>query len=255
MPLKLEVKKALKSLGFSDYNIIIYETLLREKELDARQLSQKAKVPYSRVYEILNDMIEKRYIIKLDGRPSTYKPCSPIDVLKEIQKRRDQEFEQNSKIVKDTLMNIFTEKRSAATANVAITFGMSTNTTRMLNVIKNAVRSISMIIRDEAVFIPKIMGELSLLKLKHVKAKILLSSSSKSKAYIEEISRVAEIKYLDDPPITLLIGDEQNVLIIAAGDYLKKVSDDLVGMSISNSPSAFVINSLFQNLWKAGKPK
>ena len=45
-----EIKDALKNLGFTEYYINIYLTLLLNKELDARELSEKASVPYSRIY-------------------------------------------------------------------------------------------------------------------------------------------------------------------------------------------------------------
>nr|MDO8114216.1 helix-turn-helix domain-containing protein [Candidatus Sigynarchaeota archaeon] len=250
MSIKPEVKEALKKLGFSDYNIIIYETLLMEKEMDARVLSQKTKVPYSRVYEILNEMIEKGYIIKLEGRPSTYVPKSPIDVLQGIQQQNEHEFMVNSNLVKEPLMGLFSEMRSAQTAQISITYGKSTNLVHMKNLIKNAVRSLSFIINDFEALFPDIIDELKLLKLKHVMPQIIFPKKFEKHKDIVALAGMGEFKYMNVPPTNMLIADEQNVLIVAAGDYLKNVSEDMIGISMSHASSGFITKLIFKNLWE-----
>ncbi|MHA1997706.1 MAG: TrmB family transcriptional regulator [Promethearchaeota archaeon] len=247
----MEVKKALKLLGFSDYNIVIYDTLLRERELDARQLSSKTRVPYSRVYEILNEMIEKGYIIKVDGRPSTYVPKSPIDVLQHIQHKQQSEFKQNSAIVKDTLMRIYSEKKSAQNAQFTITYGKDSNTSHMKTLIKNAVRSICIMLKDFDVFFGDVLEELKLLSLKHVDTRIIVPTSQKKNDELEKIKGENHIKYMDVPPSNLVFSDEKNTLIVSAGDYLKNVSEDMIGISISHAAMAFVSKGLFMSLWDA----
>jgi sugar-specific transcriptional regulator TrmB len=250
MSIKPEVKEAMKKLGFSDYNIIIYETLLKEKELDARVLSQKTQVPYSRVYEILNEMIEKGYIVKLDGRPSTYVPKSPIDVLQGIQQQYEQEFAINSAIVKDPLMGFFSETRSAQTAQISITYGKSSNLVHVKNLIRNAVRSLCMIVTDYDLLFPDILDELKLLKLKHVKPQIILSRKYEKNKEVIALQDTGEFKYMGVPPTNMIIGDDQNVLFVAAGDYVKNMTEDMVGVSMAHASTGFITKLIFKNLWE-----
>lgn len=249
MSIKPEIKDAMKKLGFSDYNIIIYETLLKEKELDARVLSQKTQVPYSRVYEILNEMIEKGYIIKLDGRPSTYVPKSPIDVLQGIQQQYEKEFSINSAIVKEPLMGLFSETRSAQTAQISITYGKSSNIVHVKNVIRNAVRTLCMIITDHDIIFPEIVDEIKLLKLKHVKSQIILSRKLEKNKDVTTLQDASEFKFMGVPPTNMIIGDDQNVLIVAAGDYVKNMTEDMVGVSMSHASTGFISKLIFKNLW------
>jgi sugar-specific transcriptional regulator TrmB len=249
MSIKPEVKEAMKKLGFSEYNIIIYETLLKEKELDARVLSQKTQVPYSRVYEILNEMIEKGFIIKLDGRPSTYVPKSPIDVLQGIQQQYEKEFAVNSAIVKEPLMSFFSETRSAQTAQISITYGKATNVVHVKNLIRNAVRSICMLVTDYDLLFPDILDELKLLKLKHVKPLIILSRKLEKNKDVTALQDTGDIKFMGVPPTNMFVADDQNVLIVAAGDYVKNMSEDMVGVSMSHASMGFISKLIFKNLW------
>ncbi|MHA1791155.1 MAG: TrmB family transcriptional regulator [Promethearchaeota archaeon] len=249
MMLKQEVKNAMKKLGFSEYNIIVYETLLKEKELDARQLSQKTHVPYSRVYEVLNEMIEKGYIVKLDGRPSTYIPRSPIDVLQDIQSKQEHEFRTNSAIVKETLMNIYSEKRSAHNTQITITYGKNVIITHIKNLIKNAVRRLNIIIKDVDLILNDILDELKLLKLKHVKTKLIMPTNIQDDDRIKGLQDIGEFKFMKIPPWNFVLGDDKNAVLMTAGAYLKSVSEDIIGISAGHSATGFVLKELFTNLW------
>ncbi len=247
--MKPDVREALKKLGFSEYNIIIYETLLKDKELDARVLSQKTRVPYSRVYEILNEMIEKGHIIKHDGRPSTYIPRSPIDVLQSIQHVQESEFQTNSMIVKEPLMGIYSESRSAQNAQLTITYGKLMNVVHLKNAIKNSVRSLQLVLNDFDLFLDDLLDELKLLKLKHVLTQVVLPGKYKDDPRVHSIIDIGEFKFVQIPPLNLIIVDEQNTIMVTAGDYVKNVSEDIIGVSFTHSSTAFIMKSLFRNIW------
>lgn len=251
MSLKPEAREALKNLGFSEYNIIIYETLLKEHEIDARVLSQRTKVPYSRVYEVLNEMIEKGFIVKIDGRPSTYVPKSPVDVLQEIYQRQEEAFTRNSSLVKEPLMSLFNETRSAHTAQVTITYGVKTNVTHVKNLVKNAVLSLSCVLHDASIILPEIIDELKVLKIKNVKPRILLPASMASDDIVASIKDLGETRFMAVPPANLVIADEKNAMFVVAGDYVKNVSEDMVGMSMSHASAVFVAKQLFKHVWDA----
>ena len=56
---KPEIRNAMKSIGFTDYFINLFVTLLNCGEMNAHELSDITQVPYSRIYEILNEMVAK----------------------------------------------------------------------------------------------------------------------------------------------------------------------------------------------------
>ena len=50
------IRDSLKSMGFTDYFINIYIGLIQKGEQNASDLSKLTKVPYSRIYEVLNEI-------------------------------------------------------------------------------------------------------------------------------------------------------------------------------------------------------
>jgi len=57
-----EIKRLLKSIKLSSYEIKAYLTLLRFNELSARDLSQQSNIPIGRIYEVLTQLSDKTMI-------------------------------------------------------------------------------------------------------------------------------------------------------------------------------------------------
>jgi len=77
------VKESLRSIGLTDYEISIYLTLISKGPMDARELSEASRVPYSRIYNILTQLEkDKMWILKEEeSRPSRYFAKSPDEAL------------------------------------------------------------------------------------------------------------------------------------------------------------------------------
>ncbi len=72
-----ELKKFLKSVKLSNYEIKVYMTLLASNELTAREISKKSRVPTGRIYDILAQLKEKEIIEIQESHPKIYKSLSP----------------------------------------------------------------------------------------------------------------------------------------------------------------------------------
>ncbi|MBU0906585.1 MAG: hypothetical protein KKD18_06215 [Nanoarchaeota archaeon] len=69
--------ESLKKLGLTKYELAIYETLLRNKKLSAREIAEHSKVPPTAVYPNLNSLKEKRLIQKIEGDPAVFEILPP----------------------------------------------------------------------------------------------------------------------------------------------------------------------------------
>jgi hypothetical protein len=106
-----------------------------------------------------------------------------------------------------------------------------------------------MLVTDYAMLFPEIIDELKLLKLKHVRPQIILSRHQEKSKDISTIQEIGNLKFMGVPPTNMIIGDDQNVLIVAAGDYVKNMSEDMVGVSMSHASTGFISKLIFKNLW------
>ncbi len=244
------IKDALKNLGFTDYFVSIYVTLLKHKELDARRLSELTNVPYSRVYEVLNEMIEKGVIIKIDGRPSTYSATTPREMLTSLQANQNQRFETNAKVIRPYLESQFGPERSAVETPLSIIYGTNAISARMLSLLKSAAQSLYLAIIDLDTYFPVISGELERLKARNIHFSVLVDESQKGTSNFIQISAMVPVKTVPDLLGTFLVVDGINVLFISPKSSQSNTSTPLevIGLSSSHSSVAYVFQAIFQKV-------
>lgn len=78
-----KAKSVLKDMGLTEYEIRAYLYLLGSGLSTASQLSENAKIPYSKVYEVLNSLERKGWVRSQENRPKLYYPKSPREALEE----------------------------------------------------------------------------------------------------------------------------------------------------------------------------
>jgi len=76
-----EVANTLKNIGFTEYEIEAYLTLLSHGSLSPSRLSSASKIPRPRVYDVLKGLASRGILLEKPGKPTTY---SPVDIKKVI---------------------------------------------------------------------------------------------------------------------------------------------------------------------------
>jgi sugar-specific transcriptional regulator TrmB len=71
----------LQNLNFSQYESKAYLALLKQSGITGYELAKKSGIPASKIYQVLNRLIEKEVIIALDSEPVKYTPIPPKEVL------------------------------------------------------------------------------------------------------------------------------------------------------------------------------
>jgi len=84
---------SLKSLGITKYEISIYKTLLKNKKLNAQEISKQSGVPPTAVYPNLHSLREKRLIQKIEGDPSIFEIISPKAAINNLIIQRKKSLE------------------------------------------------------------------------------------------------------------------------------------------------------------------
>lgn len=59
MAINEDTRNALREMGLNAYEIDAYIALIEVGQMTAMDISQEAKVPYSKMYEVLNSLKEK----------------------------------------------------------------------------------------------------------------------------------------------------------------------------------------------------
>lgn len=71
-----KIHQVLESLGLSGYESKAYSGLLKENPATGYQLSKISGVPRSRIYEILERLRAKGFVLAQEGKPATYIPVT-----------------------------------------------------------------------------------------------------------------------------------------------------------------------------------
>ncbi len=85
----MEVSKIyhiFESFGLSSYEAKAYSALFKESPLTGYQLSKISGVPRSRIYETLEKLSTKGFVLTQEGRPTTYIPITGDELIRKTER-------------------------------------------------------------------------------------------------------------------------------------------------------------------------
>lgn len=75
--------KRLKEIGFTEYEAKSYISLVKQGTITAYQVSKDSGVPRARIYDILNNLVDKGIVLKEEKTDGTLYSPLPVDVFLE----------------------------------------------------------------------------------------------------------------------------------------------------------------------------
>ena len=86
-----ELNTLLEKIGLTEYESKTLGTLFRMGEAEAPAISRLAQVPKTRVYDVLDKLVEKNLVIEIRGRPKRYRGIEAKKAFDSLlQKRKDE---------------------------------------------------------------------------------------------------------------------------------------------------------------------
>jgi len=74
----------LQNLNFTQYESRAYLSLLEQGNITGYELAKNSGIPASKIYAVLNKLMEKEVILALDSEPVKYSPLPPNEVLSRL---------------------------------------------------------------------------------------------------------------------------------------------------------------------------
>lgn len=93
----MEREKILSTLvgcGLSEYESKVYSSLVFLGPSKAGIISRESKVPQSKIYEVLEQLMNKQLVEVFDGRPKEFKAAEPEAALKNLLEEKTREIEE-----------------------------------------------------------------------------------------------------------------------------------------------------------------
>ncbi len=89
-----DLNSLLERLGLTEYESKTLSTLFKLGEADAPNISRLAQVPKTRVYDVLNKLVEKNLVIEIKDRPKRYRSVEAKRALDNLVESKQAELQQ-----------------------------------------------------------------------------------------------------------------------------------------------------------------
>jgi sugar-specific transcriptional regulator TrmB len=249
--------KALKELGFTEYEIHAYVTLVDGGQMAASEISSKSGVPFSRIYDVLSRLEEKGFLQVQRGRPTRYVARAPTEVVRLIKLGWEKKLEDSSKAVLEELQPRFERETPATTRDVWLLHGRASILAKALEMVDGAkeeillsLPSLNMDTATDDEYTEDLTAIVDSVLSKHKNAKAYVLTSSVPKALIDMIPPGIEIRCRPAFGAGLVV-DRRETLIMLPSDDSK---GGLLGVFSSAQVFANMASSYFDSLWKESSP-
>lgn len=96
----MEEYDSLVNLGFSQNEAKVYITLLRNKRLNGYEIAKLSGVSRSLVYEVVNRLVGRGILIRLEGEPNYYIPLEYEKLIARIKKENEERISRAEEFLK-----------------------------------------------------------------------------------------------------------------------------------------------------------
>jgi sugar-specific transcriptional regulator TrmB len=101
------IESTLSELGLNRYEARVYLALIAEGTATAKTVSNITGIPYGKIYEVIDGLSRKGFVLTLPTKPAKCKAVSPHESLMRTQKQHNERFKKVEKIILSELEPIF----------------------------------------------------------------------------------------------------------------------------------------------------
>ncbi|MGA2386481.1 MAG: helix-turn-helix domain-containing protein [Candidatus Bathyarchaeia archaeon] len=135
-------RAVLREMGLNTYEIDAYTALLEVGQMTAMEISKEAKVPYSKMYEVLNSLKEKGWIKSSETRPYQYFPVPPLEAARTTKLRLEDKYLNWENTVAETLQPLYEKRELVERPDMLILRGQQAVLGKLEEVLGKAAKEI-----------------------------------------------------------------------------------------------------------------
>jgi sugar-specific transcriptional regulator TrmB len=236
----------LEKLGLTEYEAKTLNTLFALREAEAPDISRTAQVPKTRVYDVLEKLIQRDLIIEIKGRPKLYRAVEAqkaIDLL--ILNKKDQlkELEEEAVQIKENYLSLSGGKEEAGEKVMKVKDKQDFERILGQELLKanKSIQGLTEITDDHDI----IHEALKRVKQKNISIKLLNSYPTK------RLKEVAEVKHLNHGLNAFIIDNKK--VVMAISDFKKSKPDYHFTILNDHLPMVNALTHYFENHWPKAK--
>jgi sugar-specific transcriptional regulator TrmB len=258
-----EVLDALKNIGLNLYERKIYVALLAKGVATAGEVSEIAKVPRSRSYDVLESLADKGFVVSQSSKPIKYVALSPRDALDRAKDSLNRDhaemIERIDKMMKsplaDELEGIYKQGFTMIQPfDIAGTLkGRYSINQQIKSLLKGANKYVNVMTTEEGLneLYSKHYNTLKKTSKSGVKLRIL---APKADAKLSEaFSGIAELRNVEKPLGRVMMVDGEHFLLALTNDQKVHQTQDVAFWAGSDHVAKEVLEPLFESVWFSAK--
>lgn len=212
-----KARKALVRVGLTASEIRVYSALLGYRESTAADLSQRAGIPYSKIYDILGTLEEKGWVSSNNSRPTKYLARSPSTGLDTMRQSREDLFDRDQALILHELGPLYERSDASEKPDMLILTGIAVKH-KMIDMAESCRSEVMLAIPEAGKgLVPQAMPKLRALHDRGVKLTILATDRMESQ-HVRSLSQVAAVRVKPDLFGGGIITDRRYVMILLGSE-------------------------------------
>ena len=187
----------LREMGLNAYEIDSYTALLEEGQLTAMEISRKASVPYSKIYEVLNSLKEKGWVKSSESRPTKYYPVPPVEAAAFTKLRIEDKYHLWEQAVAEELQPLYEKRELVERTDILMLHGQQAVLAKLEEVLKKATKEIMIAAPEFARPIMAMAESLLGGVKKTVGIKLMVAGKTEAWLFMKKPASVSELRVRD----------------------------------------------------------
>ena len=211
-------KETLHELGLNAYEVDAYLALLESGKMTAMEISREAKVPYSKIYEVLNSLKDKGWIKSSETRPFKYCPVPPLEATACTKQRLEDKYVSWEQTVLEALQPLYEKRELVERPDILILHGQQAIIAKLEEVLKKANKEVMI---AAPVFAKPIIASADLLLSglkKNVTVKLMATGTDDSWKALKKSPFVNELRVRDHMFGGGIIADGKEAMLFLGED-------------------------------------
>ena len=225
MPISEGARQILREIGLKAYEIDVYVALLEGGQMTAMEISKKAGVPYSKIYEVLNLLKDKKWIKSVETRPTKYYPTPPLEALATAKIRLEDKYVGWEQTIARELQPLYEKRELVERPDILILHGQQGVMTKLEETLKKATKEIMIAAPEFAkAIITSATFFLETLQKTRVNIKLMVAGKGEDWKNLKGLAGIGELRVrdqmfgggiiVDEKEAILFLGEEKPSLVI-----------------------------------------
>ncbi len=245
-----ELVDKFKSLGLSPNEIKVYLLLISQGPLTAKEISDYALVPFSKIYMILNSLEKKGWITSSVGRPIRYSARAPQEAVEIVRRNLEKSMSEAAEYIAKELGPLYEKMSVSVQPNILLFYGEPNISMKIVDVILNTRKELLLAIHhrlDTLFEYSSKLADTSTVLRNRPRIRVLVSRNLVRE--VMPLTRLgAEVRYREEMYGGGAIADDREAIIILDKDEIYSTAIWSTHYSLIELAKAY-----FDKLWSASK--